>query len=106
MFAIKSMHINPMSCVKVNNQLSGWFECPSGVKQADVLSSTLLSLFINDLAVDIKIMNLGVSFGNKNISILLYADDIVIVAENEDNIQAIITYMHQWCRRLRFWILA
>ena len=64
-----------------------------------MLSSTLLSLFINDLAVDIKSMNLGIYFGNKNISILLYADDIVIVAENENNLQAMITYMHQWCRR-------
>ncbi len=61
--AIKSMYTNLMSCVKVNNPLSGWFECALGVKQGDVLSPTLFSLFINNLAVAITSMNLGVSCG-------------------------------------------
>ncbi len=54
---------------------------PIGVKQGDVLSLTLFSLFINDIAVNVNSMKLGISFGNKNISILLYADDIVILIE-------------------------
>ncbi len=67
---IKSMYIIPKSFIKVNSHYSGWFECPSGVKQGQVLSPTLFSVFINNLAVDIKSMKLGVSFGNKNISII------------------------------------
>ena len=49
----------------------------SGVKQSDTLSPTLFSMNINDLAVDVKNLNWGVDAGGINVSILLYADDIV-----------------------------
>ena len=51
-----------------------------GVKQGDTLSPTLFSMFINDLAVGVKERNCGIGIGNAGISLLLYADDIVILA--------------------------
>ncbi len=46
--------------------------------------SILRPIFINDLTTGIKDMNVGVPIGDEKISILLYADDIVLLAENED----------------------
>ncbi len=51
----------------------------SGARQGDDLSPTFFSIFINDLATGIKDMNIGVPIGDEQISILLYADDIVLL---------------------------
>ena len=32
-------------------------------------------------------------------SILLYADDIAICAENENDLQQMLTYVHNWCKK-------
>ena len=37
----------------------------------------IFSLFLNDLAIEIKKLNLGIPIGNRNALILLYADDLV-----------------------------
>ena len=83
---------------KLNNLLSQWFEVNIGVRQGDNLSPTLFSIFINDLAVEIKKMRLGVSNGNNKVSILLYAGDIAIVSENEINLQLMLNRLHKWCQ--------
>ena len=43
----------------------------------------LLDIFINELAKQIHVLNRGVVVGEKNVSILVYADDIVLVAQTE-----------------------
>ncbi len=55
------------------------------MKQGDLLSLSLIALYVNDLAQEIKQASLGVSIDDVNLSILLYADDIVLIAENEFN---------------------
>ena len=43
-------------------------------------------------------MGLGVSNGNNKVSILLYADDIAIVSENEINLQLMLNRLYEWCQ--------
>ena len=50
--AIRSLYQNTSSCVQVNNYTTEWF-INSGVKQGDNLSTSLFSLYINDLALEI-----------------------------------------------------
>ena len=99
--AIQSLYTNTISCVRLNAEFSPWFVSTAGVRQGDVLSPTLFALFANDLAIDIKNMHLGVPVANQDVSILLYADDIVILAENEQNLQEMIKHMQKWCRQWR-----
>ena len=40
-------------------------------------------------------------FGNVKLSILLYADDMVLIANNEVNLQAMLNKMHDWCVKWR-----
>ena len=58
-----------------------WFGTLQGVRQGDNLSPTLFSIYLNDLAKETKDMGPGVSLDDINISILLYADDIVLISE-------------------------
>ena len=99
-FAIKNMYSLTESCVKINNNVyTQWFQTNYGVRQGDSLSPTLFSIFINDLANDIKESLLGVEVNGRNISILLYADDIVIVAPNEHNLQAMLSILNTWSNK-------
>ena len=88
--AVKSLYQNTMCCIKVNTHLTPWFETTTGVKQGDNLSPTIFSLFLNDLAIEIKKLNLGIPIDNRNVSILLYADDLVLLAQNENDLQKIL----------------
>ena len=99
--AIKALYKAPVACLELNNFRTGWFPTPFGVKQGDVLSPTLFALYVNDLAKEIKQANLGVSIGNINLSILLYADDIALMAENESNLQNMLNIVSKWCSKWR-----
>ena len=85
--AIKSLYSNTLSCVKLNDKLSDLCETISGVRQGDTLSPTLFSIFINDLAVELNKLKLGIKIYNTCISILLYTDNDALLAENEENLQ-------------------
>jgi len=58
-------------------------------------------LFINDLAEEIKRSGIGVDFHGVTISLLLYADDVVLLAEAESDLQNLILILNSWCKRWR-----
>ena len=100
--AISSLYSNPRSRVILNDHETEYFDCPVGVKQGDCLSPTLFAIFINDLAIEIKNSNIGVKLDeNLAINILLYADDILLLAENEQDLQSLIFIVECWCKKWR-----
>jgi len=98
---IKRMYTNVKSCIKLNNMFTDWFDVLCGVRQGDNLSPTLFGLFINDLAVHIKNLNKGVKIGLDTVSILLYADDMVLLSENEKDLQIMLDNMYEWTCKWR-----
>ena len=99
--AIKSLYKSPVACVQLNEERTNWFPTAFGVKQGDNLSPTLFSLYVNDLAMEIKQLNLGIQIDDTNVSILLYADDIVLMAENEHALQKMLQIMWEWTQKWR-----
>ena len=100
--AISSMYSNPRARVILNEHETDYFDCPVGVKQGDCLSPTLFAIFINDLATEIKDSNIGIILEEGLLlNILLYADDIVLLAENEEDMQSLLFMVECWCKRWR-----
>ena len=71
------------------------------MRQGDSISPTIFAFFINDLAEGLKNLHKGVKLDNLEISCLLYADDIMLMSESEDDMQAMLDYVHDWCRKWR-----
>ena len=91
-----------------------FFNCPIGVKQGDNISATLFSVFINDLAEEVKNTKVGINLTEKVanedfndqfqdffINILLYADDIILLAANENDLQFLLNIVENWCHKWR-----
>ena len=95
--ALKSLYNDVKCAVKLNNQLSSWFDVNVGLKQGCLLSPVLFNLYVNDLACKIKSLNIGVRTQNDNISILMYADDLVFLAESESDLQMMLDTLNEWC---------
>ena len=95
-----AMYANVSCCLRINGKLSGWFPVDIGLKQGCILSPLLFSLYINDLVKEIKDLDIGVPIsGTEKISILLYADDVVLIAENAENLQTILHTFFRWCAK-------
>ena len=100
-FAIKKLYSETHNCIRVNSMYTRWFPSLYGVRQGDCLSPTLFSIFLNDLTLMINEANLGISISGRNIGILLYADDIVLLAKNELNLQRQLDILNTWCNKWR-----
>ena len=95
--AVKSLYASVASSVRVNNLTTEWFDVTCGLRQGCCLSPLLFNLFVNDLALRIKSLGKGVSIDDELISILLYADDIVLMAESASDLQLMLDCLNEWC---------
>ena len=89
---------DPTARVKIKDQLTEMFKILVGVNQGDPLSPTLFNLYINDIH---KYFDEGchpVSLGNKQLSCLLYADDLVILSQSKEGLQNACNKLAQFCK--------
>ena len=96
--AIKSLYSNILCSVKLNTFTTDWFEVTCGLKKGCSLSPMLFNLYINDLALKIDALGKGVEVDDTRVSVLLYADDIVLIAESEMDLQAMLDTLGAWSK--------
>ena len=86
-----AMYKNPRARVVLCSHKTKYFDCPIGVKQGDSISATLFAIYINDLADEIKQSGIGIQLGEGDcLNILMYADDIALLAANENDMQELV----------------
>ena len=81
---IRSMYENVKARIRCSAKFTDYINCTRGVKQGDVCSPVLFSLFINELALGIINNDRhGVSLSSDFVQlvILLFADDMILLSE-------------------------
>ena len=61
------------------------------------MSPVLFNLYINDLALYLKSLDKGIKCDDDKVCILLYADDILLLADTEQDLQFTLNALHIWC---------
>ena len=59
----------------------------------------IFNLYLNDLTLDLEEAGLGIDIDGVNVSTLMYADDLALVAETEDNLQRLLDILSNWCNK-------
>ncbi len=91
---LKQIHNNVECCVRINAAFINCFLVNSGLKQGCIISPILFNLYINDLAPALKDIELGSDIGGEHACLLLFADDIVCMVDNESDLQSMFNILH------------
>ena len=85
--------------VRVDGKLGESFQSDLGVKQGDPLSPLLFGIFIDRLEslLDKLLPDVGLQLKEILLRILLYADDLVLLAESTSDLQKILDILNQFC---------
>lgn len=83
--------------VKHNEQISQAITTGQGIRQGDSLSPILFNLVMKHILNNLSNKK-GYYFGSYNINSICYADDTVLIAENEDDLQRLLFQFYKTCQ--------
>ena len=61
-------------------------------------------MYVNDLAENINALGCGVDIDGEQLSLLLYADDVILIAPTENSLQRMLDTLNDWCHKWRLQI--
>ena len=96
---IRSMYSTIKTKVFSNGIVSDPYFSYLGVRQGECLSPFLFSMYLNDLEEYLSSPNAGITVGHFRLLLLLYADDVVVFADNREELQDEIDKLCEYCKR-------
>ena len=94
---LKAIYNNVKCSVRINGHLTDWFSVNTGLKRGCLLSPVLFNLFMNDLTLALESTGLDIDIDGNKVCILQYANDIVVMAETQQELQMLLEIVHTWC---------
>lgn len=88
------------TCVRWGDVFSDFFSVACGVRQGGVLSPYLFAIYVDDIVQKINRSDLGCRLGLQCISVILYADDILLLAPSVESLQKLLTIVEVELREL------
>ena len=101
---LQALYADVKCSTRVNNTLTDWFNVSMGLKQGCILSPQLFNAFLNRLTQCINELHCGVKYGDNSIYMLLYADDIILIARDEHKLQRMLDTLDEYCKTWRLTI--
>jgi hypothetical protein len=97
--AVMQMYWSVPLVPKLDGQFGPAIDSTCGVKQGDPLSPLLFGLFIDEFEgwLREKLPEAGVTMGDKLVQMLLYADDMALLAPTAEILQQQLDLLHQFC---------
>ena len=83
--------------VRWGQTLGEWFTIMAGVRQGGILSPKFYSLYVDDLVGILAAAGIGCHVKNMFLSILLYADDMCLVAPSLKGLQRLLRLTERYC---------
>ena len=86
---IKNIYWKQQAAIRIDNEVRQYQPIKRGVRQGCVMSPDLFSLYSENIFRNIEDIN-GISIGGRNINNIRYADDTVLIADNEQDLQHLV----------------
>jgi len=96
---IKELNTDTIARIQSNNQTSRPIIIKNGVRQGDSLSPMLFNLIIDKIIANLP-KELGYRMGKVLINKICYADNVVLIADSEENLQTLLLRFDQMAERL------
>ena len=94
----KAMYSVVKSCVRHCNTFSDFFNISVGLRQGQNNSPAMFALFLEDLELFLQDrINCGLSVFELCIMVLLFADDLVLVGNSNEDLQQSLDRLHEYC---------
>ena len=99
------MYVDSSACVRVKGSQSEQFRIDSGVRQGYIMSPWLFNVYMDGVMKELKMRmgRRGVIPGGwerkRRLPGLLYADDLVLGGESEEDLRAMVGRFAEMCRR-------
>ena len=93
----KNLYLQQKATVRYENETSEEITIKQGVRQGCILSPSLFNVYTEYLireALEDRKGNLGININGQNITNIRYADDTIILAESEQQLQNMIDKLH------------
>ena len=104
---IEKLFDKATSAVQMNGSIGEWFRTTVAVRQGCFLSPTLFNIFLERIMSDALEENDGkISIGGRNITNLRFADDIDALAEEEQELEALVESLDKICTTYKMEISA
>ena len=95
---VRSMYQSVKSCVKHCNTYSDYFNIAVGLRQGEIISPIMFSLFVEDIEMFLQNRNSGgLLLHDICLILLLFADDMVIVGESPADLQLSLNNLYEYC---------
>ena len=95
---IRSMYQSVKSCVRHCENYSDYFNIAVGLRQGQIISPILFSLFVEDIEMYLQNRNSkGIVIQDMCLILLLFADDMVVIGETPEDLQLSIDHLHNYC---------
>ena len=91
---ITNLYWNQRACIRNDNEVSDFAEIKRGVRQGCILSPSLFNLYTECIFKSIEGMP-GINISGNIVNNLRYADDTVLIADNEQDLQNIVDTIHR-----------
>ena len=104
---IEQLFDKATSAVQMNGSIGEWFRTIVDVRQGCLLSPTLFNIFLEWIMYDALGEHDGkLSISGRNITNLRFADDIDALAEEEQELEALVESLDKTCTRYKMEISA
>ena len=104
---IEKLYDKATSAVQMSGSIEEWFRTTVGIRQGCLLSPTLFNIFLERIMSDALEEHDGkVSIGGRNITNLRFADDVDALAEEEQELEALVESLDKTCTRYKMEISA
>jgi hypothetical protein len=99
---LKNLYDIVQSSVLVGKHRTCWFSVEAGVRQGCILSPILFAIFIDGLARMVNQVNVRSVLSGTKFNIALFADDIALLAESEEELQKLLNAVWDYSESWRF----